>query len=108
MSFLFNYIQGLPRLILEGRQLRPDRVWNRACAGRGHGTKRDFREGQQGRHRGCRPFVIHLGYTKRWSQGLVNFVSALAYHFCLALHAAFTQPGVHLLSSRPVDCPSPT
>ena len=38
------------------------------------------------------------GYTKRWSQGLVNFVSALAYHFCLALSAAFTQPGNHLLA----------
>ena len=28
--------------------------------------------------------------------GLVNYVSALAYHFCLALPTAFTQPGEHL------------
>ena len=31
--------------------------------------------------------------TKRQSPGLVNFVAALAYHFCLDLPAAFTQPG---------------
>ena len=36
--------------------------------------------------------------AKRRSQGLVNFVIALAYHFCLALSAAFTQPGDHLLA----------
>ena len=29
--------------------------------------------------------------------GLENFVTALAYHFCLALPAAFTRPGDHLL-----------
>ena len=28
---------------------------------------------------------------------MVNFVTALAYHFCLALPVAFTQPGDHLL-----------
>ena len=28
----------------------------------------------------------------------MNFVAALAYHFCLALPAAFTQPGYHLLA----------
>ena len=37
------------------------------------------------------------GSAKRQSPGLVNFVTALAYHFCLALPAAFTQPGDHLL-----------
>ena len=36
--------------------------------------------------------------AKRRCPGLMNFVSAIAYHFCLALPAAFTQPGVHLLS----------
>ena len=29
---------------------------------------------------------------------LVNFVPAVAYHFCLALPAAFTQPGARLLA----------
>ena len=29
------------------------------------------------------------GMAKRWAQGLVNFVAAVAYHFCLALPAAF-------------------
>ena len=33
----------------------------------------------------------------RRSPGSVNFVTALAYHFCLALSAAFAQPGDHLL-----------
>ena len=28
----------------------------------------------------------------------MNFVTALAYHFCLALPAALTQPGDHLLA----------
>ena len=28
----------------------------------------------------------------------MNVVAAVAYHFCLALPAAFTQPGDHLLS----------
>ena len=35
--------------------------------------------------------------AKRWSPGLVNSVAAVAYHFCLALPAPFTQPGDHLL-----------
>ena len=34
----------------------------------------------------------------RQSPGFVNFFPALAYHFCLALPAAFTQPGDHLLA----------
>ena len=37
------------------------------------------------------------GLAKSRSQGLVNFVTALAYHIYLALPAAFTQPGDHLL-----------
>ena len=32
--------------------------------------------------------------------GLVNFVIAVAYYFCLALPAAFTQPGSYLLSNH--------
>ena len=34
----------------------------------------------------------------RWCPGLVNFVTAVAYHFCMALLAGFMQPGDHLLS----------
>ena len=30
--------------------------------------------------------------------GLVNFITAVAYHFCLSLPAAFTQPGRSLLA----------
>ena len=37
------------------------------------------------------------GSTNRRATGLVNFVPALAYHFCLNLLAAFTKPGAHLL-----------
>ena len=33
------------------------------------------------------------GQAKRHFPGLVNYVTALAYHFCLALPAAFSQPG---------------
>ena len=36
--------------------------------------------------------------AKRRDQLLVNFVPAVAYHFCLALPAAFKQPGDHLLA----------
>ena len=38
---------------------------------------------------------------KRWAQGLVNFVpavTAVAYHYCLNLPAAFTKPGARLLA----------
>ena len=34
----------------------------------------------------------------RRAPGLVNFVAAVAYYFCLALPAAFMQPGTHLLA----------
>ena len=44
------------------------------------------------------------GSAKRRSPGLVNLVTAVAYHFCLALPAAFTQPGYHFFSR--VLCPS--
>ena len=37
------------------------------------------------------------GSTIRRTPGLVNFVPALAYHFCLNLPATFTQPRARLL-----------
>ena len=38
------------------------------------------------------------GSPKECLPGLVNFVPAVAYHFCLSLLAAFTQPGTNLLA----------
>ena len=38
------------------------------------------------------------GSAKRLRPGLVNFVAAVAYHFCLSLPAAFTKPGRGLLA----------
>ena len=43
-------------------------------------------------------YCLLQGSAKRWTPGLVNFVPAVAYHFCLALPAAFTQPGAHMLT----------
>ena len=48
------------------------------------------------------PSVRLQGSAKKRSPGLVNFVPALAYHLCLALPAAFTQPGDHFLAE---PCP---
>ena len=42
-------------------------------------------------------FCIIQGSTTRRALGLVNFVPALAYHFCLNLPAALSQPGARLL-----------
>ena len=42
--------------------------------------------------------------AKRLWPGLVNFVSALAYHSCLSLPAAFTQPGRSLLADPCIFC----
>ena len=39
---------------------------------------------------------------KRWAPGFVNSVLALAYHICLALPAAFTQPRARLLAKSTV------
>ena len=36
---------------------------------------------------------VPTGAAKRRAPGLANFVPAVAYHFCLALPAAFSQPG---------------
>ena len=33
-----------------------------------------------------------------WSPGLVNFVPAVTYHFCLNLHEKYWQPGAHFLA----------
>ena len=41
---------------------------------------------------GCHRFIVQCS-AKLWSPGLV-----LAYHFCLDLPAAFTQPGDHLIA----------
>ena len=38
------------------------------------------------------------GSPERLRPGLVNFVTAVAYNFCLSLPAAFTQPGCSLLA----------
>ena len=38
------------------------------------------------------------GSAKRHAPCLVEFIPAVAYHFCLALPTAFTQPGAHLLA----------
>ena len=40
---------------------------------------------------GCRHEI--QGSARGWPPGLVNFIPAVAYHFCLALPAEFTQPG---------------
>ena len=47
---------------------------------------------------------IHTWLAKRWVPGLVNFVPAVAYHFCLNLPAAFTQPRAHLLAESCTSC----
>ena len=48
-------------------------------------------------HKGIEHYDLQ-GSAKRQSTGLVKFVTALAYHFCPALPAAFWQPGDHLLT----------
>ena len=44
------------------------------------------------------------GSTKRQAPGLVNFVPALAYYFCLNLPAAFMQPGACLSGALYTKC----
>ena len=42
------------------------------------------------------PYLVQ-GSAKSWPPGLVNVAAGISYYFCLALPAAFTQPGaVHL------------
>ena len=48
------------------------------------------------------------GSAKRWSPELVNFVIALAYHFCLASPAAFTQPEDHVLAEPSISVSNAT
>ena len=48
-----------------------------------------------------KPIVTLYMYKARLNDfqlGLVNFVPAVAYHSCLSLLAAFTQPGQSLLA----------
>ena len=45
------------------------------------------------------------GWAKRQARGLMNFVPAVAYLFCLALPAMFTQPGIRLFAN---PCISPS
>ena len=56
--------------------------------------------GDHRRRRQCYLWVhtIGTGLGKRRSLCLVNFVTAAAYNFCLALPAALTQPEKHLLA----------
>ena len=35
------------------------------------------------------------GWAKKWTPGLVNFVPAVAYNFCINLPEKFSQPGDH-------------
>ena len=51
------------------------------------------REGEIGQNLG----LVQGSTNRRAAPGFVNFVPALAYHFCLNLAAAFTQPGTRLL-----------
>ena len=49
---------------------------------------------------------VVAGYTMNLYEafpGLVNFVPAVAYHFCLNLQAAFSQPGNDLASVNVMD-----
>ena len=41
--------------------------------------------------------------AKVGAPGLVNFITAVAYHFCPSLPTAFTQPGASTLANR-VKC----
>ena len=50
------------------------------------------------RRRGGWLVDLAQGSAKRQSPGLVIVVPALAYHFCPALLAGFTQPGTHLFA----------
>ena len=56
------------------------------------------------------PFLSLQGWAKVSFPGLLNFVPAVAYHFCLNLPAAFSQPGngnlLHPCISLPVPLPS--
>ena len=44
------------------------------------------------------PHTQLQGWAKRQATGLGKFVPVVAYHFCLALPAAFTQPVPSLLT----------
>ena len=44
------------------------------------------------------PSIYRASSAKRRSPGLVNFVTAIAYNFCLDFRTAFTQPGDNFLA----------
>ena len=46
----------------------------------------------------CNQLLIMLKSAKFGAPGLVNFVSAVAYHLCPSLPAALTQPGASTLA----------
>ena len=47
------------------------------------------------------------GSTVRQASGLMNFAAAVAYHFCLGLPTALTQPWAHLLAEPCIEkCPA--
>ena len=43
-------------------------------------------------------YKLSYRWAKKWPPGLVNFVPAVAYHFCLNLPEKFSQPGAHFLA----------
>ena len=57
-------------------------------------------EGRKGRVAYC--IRALQGSTIRLLPGLMNFVSAVAYHFCLNLPAAFSLPGNSLIQTSPL------
>ena len=52
----------------------------------------------KGRQPGRQTAAAAQSSAKRQALGLVNFDPPVAHHFCLALPAAFTQPGANLLA----------
>ena len=58
---------------------------------------------ERGESRFCvRPLLFESRQVQRSAEvgatGLVNFITAVAYHFCPSLPAAFTQPGASTLA----------
>ena len=72
-----------------------------ATSARIHGRRSEHvRRGRSAGARGARvaggESMVHIqGSAKRLRPGLVNCVPAVAYHFCLNLPRAFSQPGKH-------------
>ena len=62
------------------------------------GTKQEVPFTKPGKVSPVVPCNVTQAVPKECLPGLVNFVTAVSYHFCLSLPAAFTQPGDHLLA----------